>query len=337
MIPYQRSLPRSATTAASACFLFAISVASLRGQAPVFSEDFESGSLNQAVWKTTELGNATVTVQQTQFAHGKSALQIHYPKGEKSFAFVVASHLPDAVRNHFFGRAYLYISPTMPAGHDVLLNAGTPGYPISNFLEIGASGGKNVMVSYQQNAANIPRNETIARGILYPVGRWFCLEWEFQDHPDRITTWIDGEPAGELKDFVVKPRAPRAPKSHFGVPRPRKAGTKYTSSVVSTDAATASDSSAVAIICRSSRSHSTHVPADNIAPSSPHIVSAPRRHPMIGKQPPFDRDFGVGRVAPVTTSSIPPVPNVIFAMPGRTQPWPTSDACWSPTSDAMGG
>jgi hypothetical protein len=194
-------------------FLLAFSAASLRGQAPVFSEDFESGSLNQAVWKTTELGNATITVQQTQVAHGKSALQIHYPKGEKSFAFVVASHLPDAVRNHFFGRAYLYLSPTMPAGHDVLLNAGTPGYPISNFLEIGASGGKNVMVSYQQNAANIPRNETIARGILYPVGRWFCLEWEFQDHPDRVTTWIDGEPAGELKDFVVKPRAPRAPKA----------------------------------------------------------------------------------------------------------------------------
>lgn len=207
------SRPRSATTAASACFLFAISVASLRGQAPVFSEDFESGILNQAVWKTTELGNATVTVQQTQVAHGKSALQIHYPQGEKSFAFVVASHLPDSVRNHFFGRAYLYLSPTMPAGHDVLINAGTSGYPISNFLEIGASGGKNVMVSYQQNAANIPRNETLARGILYPVGRWFCLEWEFQDHPDRVTTWIDGEPAGELKDFVVKPRAPRAPKA----------------------------------------------------------------------------------------------------------------------------
>jgi hypothetical protein len=198
---------------ACAGFLLAVFAAPLRGQAPVFSEDFESGSLNQAVWKTTELGNATISVQQTQVAHGKFALQIHYPKGEKSFAFVVASHLPDSVRSHFFGRAYLYISPTMPAGHDVLLNAGTPGYPISNFLEIGASGGKNVMVSYQQNAANIPRNETIARGILYPVGRWFCLEWEFQDHPDHVTTWIDGEPAGELKNFVVKPRAPRAPKA----------------------------------------------------------------------------------------------------------------------------
>jgi hypothetical protein len=204
---------RSVAAAVGACFLFAISVAALRGQAPVFAEDFESGGLNPSRWKTTELGQATVSVQQTQVAHGKSALQIHYPKGEKSFAFVVASHLPDSVRTHLFGRAYVFIGANAPAGHDVLLNAGTPGYPISNFLEIGASGGKNVVVSYQQNAANVPRNETIARGIAYPVGRWFCLEWEFQDHPDRVTTWIDGEPAGELKDFVVKPRAPRAPKA----------------------------------------------------------------------------------------------------------------------------
>ena len=34
---------------------------------------------------------------------------------------------------------------------------------------------------------------------------------------------------------------------------------------------------------------------------------------------------------------MPPVPNVILARPGRTQPWPTSDACWSPAMPAIGG
>lgn len=192
--------------------LSALTALPLAAQSPAFSEDFESGSLNKAIWKSLDAGSGSITVQSAQVAHGKSALQIHYPKGEKSFAFVVAGNLPESVRAHLFGRAYIFISPNMPAGHDVLLNAGTTGYPISNFLEVGASGGKNVMVSYQQNAANIPRNETIARGVAYPVGRWFCLEWEFTDHPNRVTTWIDGEPAGELKDFVVTPRAPRAPR-----------------------------------------------------------------------------------------------------------------------------
>ena len=218
MITSQRHSSRSAKPgllSATIGFAFALAVvaAPLRAQSPVFSEDFESGSLNKAVWKTLEVANATITVQSAQVAHGKSALQIHYPKGEKSFAFIVASHLPDSVRSHFFGRAYVYISPSVPIGHDVLLNAGTAGYPISNFLEVGASRGKNIMVSYQQNAADIPRNETTLPGAVYPLGRWFCLEWEFQDHPDRVTAWIDGEPAADLKDFVVKPRAPRPVKA----------------------------------------------------------------------------------------------------------------------------
>ena len=33
---------------------------------------------------------------------------------------------------------------------------------------------------------------------------------------------------------------------------------------------------------------------------------------------------------------MPPVPNVTLVMPGRTHPWPTSEACWSPTSAAIG-
>jgi hypothetical protein len=190
--------------------LLGVSHVPLRAQSPVFSEDFESGSLNPAVWDTRTAGDVAITVQQTQVAHGKSALQVHYPKGgSRSYGFIVATHLPDSVRAHFFGRAYVFISPPAPAGHDVLLNAGAPGYPLSNFLELGASGGKNVMMSYQQNAADAPRGETIARGIAYPVGRWFCLEWEFTDHPDHIVAWIDGAPAGELAGFTFKPRAAR--------------------------------------------------------------------------------------------------------------------------------
>ena len=177
----------------------------------VFSEDFESGSLDKAVWEARTAGKAAPSVQQGQAAHGKSALQIHYVKDDpRSYAFVVATHLPESVRSHFFGRAYVFIAPGAPAGHDVLVNAGTPGYPLSNFLEIGASGGKNVMMSYQQNAANVPRGETLTRGAAYPVGKWFCLEWEFNDHPDTITVWIDGELAGEFKDQMFKPRTPNA-------------------------------------------------------------------------------------------------------------------------------
>jgi hypothetical protein len=184
----------------------------LRAQGAVFSEDFESGTLDPAVWTVRTSGKVEVAVQQERAAHGHAALRIHTPKGgSRDYGFIVATHLPDALRAHCFGRAYVFISPGMPAGHDVLLNAGSPGYPTSNFLEIGASGGRNVMTSYQQNGADVPRGETLARGTAYPVGRWFCLEWEFTDHPDHTLIWIDGQKAAELAGFTFKPRAARTP------------------------------------------------------------------------------------------------------------------------------
>ena len=39
---------------------------------------------------------------------------------------------------------------------------------------------------------------------------------------------------------------------------------------------------------------------------------------------------------PVHWSSMPPVPKVALARPGRVQPWPTSEACWSPGDPADG-
>jgi hypothetical protein len=178
------------------------------GAAPVFSEDFESGKIDPAIWDTRVANQAEVKLQSTVVHGGKFAFQVHYPKGVNgSYGFIVAPHLPDAVRTHLFGRAYVYITAGMPGGHDPLLSAGTAGWPKSNFLEVGASGGKNVMASYQQNSAKDPNGETISKmNPPYPVAKWFCLEWEFNDHPDSINVWIDGQPVGELKNFSFKPR-----------------------------------------------------------------------------------------------------------------------------------
>ena len=67
-----------------------------------------------------------------------------------SYAFVVATHLPDAVRTHFFGRTYMKIAPGLGTTHNPLIFAGEPGWPLSKFDEIGAYRG-NWMPSYQEN------------------------------------------------------------------------------------------------------------------------------------------------------------------------------------------
>ncbi len=158
-----------------------------------FTEDFESGAINTNTWDFRVHGTATIAVQHERVAHGKNALLAHYPASAQGAYAFIAARLPAALHDHLYGRAYVYIA-TMPAPHSVLLNAGNPGYPISNFLEVGIRR-HMFQPSYQQNAAGVPRTETtdMVPGTI-PVGRWFCLEWEFNDKPDRIVLLVDGKP-----------------------------------------------------------------------------------------------------------------------------------------------
>lgn len=176
----------------------------VRTAPPLFSEDFESGTLNKDVWDlrvgaaAAGATPATVTVQQDVAAHGKSALLVHYPAGVRTYAFIVAGHLPDSIKEHVFGRAYVQFPKAPPNAHDVFITGGSAGFPISNFLELGLR--RNAaQFSYQQNGANIPRGETMIPGPAYPVGKWFCLEWEFNDNPDSMTVWIDGQKVKDTK------------------------------------------------------------------------------------------------------------------------------------------
>jgi hypothetical protein len=158
------------------------------------SEDFESGLLS-AKWEQRVTGSATIQVQQSQVAHGKYALQVHYPDmATQTYAFLIAPHLPEGVRGHLFGRAYVKIAPAPPPSHTVLLLAGGPGWPISKFEEIGVSRGA-VQPSYQENKSprGQGRGEDVRHGDVLPMDKWFLLEWEFNDDPTTLTVWVDSE------------------------------------------------------------------------------------------------------------------------------------------------
>jgi hypothetical protein len=162
---------------------------------PVFTENFESGQLDPKVWDQRVDGVATLKVQQDQAAHGKYALQIHYPEmAARSYAFIVAPHLPDSVKTHFFGRAYVKIDPATPPPHTVLLFAGGAGWPMSKFEEIGVQR-NTFQPSYQENKSGRGqgRGEDVKHAGPVPLGKWFLLEWEFNDNPSTLTIWADGE------------------------------------------------------------------------------------------------------------------------------------------------
>lgn len=184
---------------------------SLSAQKPVFSENFESGKIDPAVWDVRTNGADTIAVEAADGAHGKYALHVHVPDmaARNGYAFAVASHLPDSVKAHLFGRVYMKISPGLGQTHDPLIFAGQSGWPISKFEEIGTYRG-TWQPSYQENKspAGQGRGEvTYHAGSGPPFDKWFLLEWEFNDDPASITYWVDGVQvqtlvAGEQADIV---------------------------------------------------------------------------------------------------------------------------------------
>ena len=177
-------------------FSLTLVAGTLAAQKPVLTESFESGKIDSSVWDTRVAGTATVAVEAAEGGHGKYALHVHYPDmAAASYAFVVATHLPDSVRTHFFGRAYMKVSPGLGTTHNPLIFAGEPGWQLSKFHEIGTSRGM-WMPSYQENKSvrGQGRGETTYRTETAPqYDKWFLIEWEFNDDPSAITFWIDGE------------------------------------------------------------------------------------------------------------------------------------------------
>jgi hypothetical protein len=174
----------------------------------LLSEDFETGHLDSKIWEQRITGAATLQVQQEQPAHGKYALQVHYPEmAAQSYALLIAPHLPEGVRGHLFGRAYVKIAPGLPQSHTVMLLSGGAGWPISKFEEIGVYRG-TLQPSYQENLSprGQGRGEDVRHGEALPMGKWFLLEWEFNDNPATLTIWVDGQKspvteAGQKMDF----------------------------------------------------------------------------------------------------------------------------------------
>jgi hypothetical protein len=162
----------------------------------MFCEDFETGSLDTKRWTKTDTDMAanSVKVQSDMVAHGRFAAQFH-AKGGSSRALMFLENLPQALHKHYFGRAHVRISdfPSEGGGHSAYVFSGSlDGYPwMDHHLEVGSytSGSPVWQMTYWTGEGA----EYIGSGGHIPKDAWFCLEWEFNDAPDQIAVWVDGD------------------------------------------------------------------------------------------------------------------------------------------------
>jgi len=183
--------------------------------AGVFCEDFELGKIDPAKWSTQFIGGATMTVETKNVAHGTYAVQFHGPANpsSKDYVYIITKNAPAALAKHNFGRAYMYLSPQRNDTNMGLVFGGTAGFPNPTYMSV-ANHGTGWQFGFIKLSGS-PSGEVQAqpKGDI-PVMKWSCLEWEFNDDPDEINVWGDGNVIGSLNNMTVavpKGRVPGTP------------------------------------------------------------------------------------------------------------------------------
>jgi hypothetical protein len=163
----------------------------------VFCEDFERGQLDITVWTRSEVSSGnSATVQSSNAAHGHYAMQFHATGGSR-YSLILHDGLPDSLQKHYFGRLYYSASgfPNESGGHTAYITSSDSldGFPdMDHHLEVSSYFSDSGPI-WQLGYWSGDGPEYIGSGGEIPVSKWFCLEWEFNDAPDQIAVWVDGD------------------------------------------------------------------------------------------------------------------------------------------------
>ncbi|MEO8900665.1 MAG: hypothetical protein ABI488_03415 [Polyangiaceae bacterium] len=176
-------------------------------------EDFESGSIDPAKWDTSSKGG-TLAVQTQQVAHGKYALHLQgLGSGSDDWATLMAKSAPMALNAATtFGRASMYFSAAVSASLHIQFpfagsngtGSGTGPAPVTKlrYLEVGSYNGQwQLSMDIHDVSPNI--EDSAYAGSNIPTGKWVCIEWEFEDQPDRITLWVGGNQVGVFDNMHI--------------------------------------------------------------------------------------------------------------------------------------
>lgn len=169
-------------------------------------EDFETGQIDAQKWDLSMGGGGSLVVQTQLVAHGKYAMHLQAPSGPSvNSAKLTLKDVPAALKGATtFGRAYIYVTPAADASiHIGLAQAGHS----SGGADGGASGSRpryfevGINSGSWQLAFDLADVTPLVEEVAYPrkavpTNRWACVEWQFEDVPDRVTLWVDGTQQG---------------------------------------------------------------------------------------------------------------------------------------------
>ncbi len=169
-------------------------------------EDFESGSLNPSIWKTS---GTTPVIDGVQHARGSHAL--HITQNGDGLSYIRETMTFPEPNDTYFGRVFVYFKslptpslapdggPGMTYAHWTMLAASGTGVPGEIRVSGQLSNGKNLFgvgtdnrtdggSGDWTNSDNDPKNAPRA----VPVGEWLCIEWMHKGDTNDTQFWWDG-------------------------------------------------------------------------------------------------------------------------------------------------
>ncbi|MCX4241189.1 hypothetical protein [Paraliomyxa miuraensis] len=164
-------------------------------------DDFEDGTVDDSLWEVLEINGGQVSIDGTWAYHGGGALRIHLPSGEGARAGL---RTKDGVvfpveGNHFFGRAFFHVDPTVPETHSAALTArGQLDGAVAQY-RLDSNGAK-FNSRYVHNPTVEQHGGLKKFGYDVPQQEWLCIEWEYDGTNDSMRYWMNGE---EIVDMTV--------------------------------------------------------------------------------------------------------------------------------------
>jgi hypothetical protein len=186
----------------------------------LFCDDFEAHDAGKAPggdW-TARVDGGAVSVDEAQHRSGAKSVKFttEGKAGTKTaFIRLKSESVFPVAGNHFYGRMMFWLdaAPTAAVHWTILQSTGTvPGqdyraqyryggqHPV---MQNGAFAGSQLMANYEtpdSYSGTGPSTDCWhhADQVVLPVGKWSCIEWEFDGTGNAMRFWLDSQPVASL-------------------------------------------------------------------------------------------------------------------------------------------
>ena len=164
-------------------------------------DGFEGSSIDLSLWAAPILNNATVKIDSTHVARGKSALYVHTGLGDAgdppgTVGNLHTTHNFPFPSDDIWGRVFVYMAGQSPDMHTNMIEAvGTlPGDAGESHYRIGVSTAHVIAGNY------IPGDYANHSTTVMPLDQWACFEWHFDGARSEYHFYLNGS---ELTDMAI--------------------------------------------------------------------------------------------------------------------------------------